>query len=178
MPLPGFWKEWKSGRKGGRLLGQVLPPLLLPLFPLLGAGLLLRCVKAAATVGSWPPRASHRASHSLHHGCGCPMVASSYCLSHGCWKTTNIAKKRSLSGEAPGGRFCLSFPMRTLGLSPAFPWEGEGIQNKTAICSYQTVQAKYFSKSRTAHVSRCRHQWYQECPEGLAWAGWQVHWHI
>jgi hypothetical protein len=30
----------------------------------------------------------------------------------------NIAKKRSLSGEAPGGRFCLSFPMRTLGLRP------------------------------------------------------------
>ncbi len=24
---------------------------------------------------------------SLHHGCGCLMVTSSYCLSHGCWKT-------------------------------------------------------------------------------------------
>jgi hypothetical protein len=27
-------------------------------------------------------------------------------------------------------------------------------------------------------LSRCRHQWDQECPEGLAWAGWQAHWRI
>jgi hypothetical protein len=60
--LSGFWKEWKSGREGGRLLGRALPPLLSPLFPLLGSGLLFRCVEAAATVGSWPPGASHRAS--------------------------------------------------------------------------------------------------------------------
>jgi hypothetical protein len=43
-------------------LEQALPLLLSPLFPLLGAGLLLRCAEVAATVGSWPPRASHRAS--------------------------------------------------------------------------------------------------------------------
>jgi hypothetical protein len=28
----------------------------------------------------------------------------------------NIKRNRSLSGETPGGRCCLSFPMRTLGL--------------------------------------------------------------
>ncbi len=36
--------------------------VLLPLFPLLGAGLLFRCVEAAVTAGSWLPRASHRSS--------------------------------------------------------------------------------------------------------------------
>ncbi len=41
---------------------RALTLLLSPLFPLLGAGLLFCCVEAAATVGSWLPRASHRAS--------------------------------------------------------------------------------------------------------------------
>ncbi len=58
----------------------------------------------------------------------------------------NIARKRSLLGDTPGGRCCLSFPMRTLGLRPCIPWEGEAIQNKIATCSSQTAQAKYFLK--------------------------------
>jgi hypothetical protein len=49
----------------GATFGAALPPLLSPLFPLLGVGLLLHCVEAAATVGSWRPRASHRASAAL-----------------------------------------------------------------------------------------------------------------
>ncbi len=64
------------------------------------------------------------------------------------------------------------------GFEPAFPWEGEAIQSKTATCSFQTVQAKCFSKSQTAHPSSCRHQEYPKCPGGLAWAGWQGRWHI
>ncbi len=36
----------------GATFGTGVNPLLSPLFPLLGAGFLLRCVKAAATVGS------------------------------------------------------------------------------------------------------------------------------
>ncbi len=179
MPLPGFWKEWKSGWKGGQLLGRALPPLLSHLFPLLGAGLLLCCVEAAATVGSWPPRASHRASAAFTMAAAVLWSpAPTVSLMDAGRRIKNIAKNRSLSGEAPGGRFCLSFPMRTQGLRPCISMGGEVIQSKTAICSYQTVQAKYFSKSRTAHLSCCRHQWYQECPGGLAWAGWQVHWHI
>jgi hypothetical protein len=47
-------KVW-AGR--GATFGAGLPLLLLPLFLLLGAGLPLRCVEAAATVGSWPPQA-------------------------------------------------------------------------------------------------------------------------
>jgi hypothetical protein len=54
-------KIW-AGRGWFFLGGGGLPLLLSPLFPLLGAGLLLRCVEAAAAVGSWPAQASHRAS--------------------------------------------------------------------------------------------------------------------
>jgi hypothetical protein len=58
---------------------------------------------------------------SLHHGCSRLVGASSYCFSHGrrqVDKKKNMERKRSLSGETPGGRCCLSFPMRTLGLRP------------------------------------------------------------
>jgi hypothetical protein len=33
-------------------------------------------------------------------------------------------------------------------------------------------------KKANARQSRYRHQEYPKCPEGLAWAGWQGHWHI
>ncbi len=77
-----------------------------------------------------------------------------------------------------GEGFVWAFPWEHWAWGPAFPWEGEVIWNKTATCSYQTVQAKCFSRNQMAHLSRCRRQWYQECPEGLAWAGWQAHWRI
>jgi hypothetical protein len=44
-------KQIKVWAGGGRLLERTLLALLLPLFLLLGAGLLLCCVEAAATVG-------------------------------------------------------------------------------------------------------------------------------
>ncbi len=78
----------------------------------------------------------------------------------------------------PEGNIAWAFPWEHLAWGPAFPWEGETIQSKIATCSFQTVQAKYFSKNRTAHPSRCRHQEYQKCSEGLAWAGWQGRRHI
>ncbi len=54
----------RNRSQGGRgpLLEGAFPLRLSPLFPLLGAGLLLRGVKTAATVGLWLPRASQRAS--------------------------------------------------------------------------------------------------------------------
>ncbi len=53
----------------------------------------------------------------LHHGCSCLVVASTYCFSHGRQQVKrNIARQRSVSGDTPRGRCCLSFPMRTLGL--------------------------------------------------------------
>jgi hypothetical protein len=149
-----------------------------PLFPLLGVGLLLCCVEAAATLGSWPPRASCRASAAFTMAGAVPWApAPTVSLMDGGRRIRNIERKRSLSGDAPGGRCCLSFPMRTLGLRPAFPWEGKAIQSKIAIYSFQTVQAKYFSKNHTARQSHYRHQEYPKCPEGLAWAGWQGHRH-
>ncbi len=159
---------------------QVLPFRLSPLFPLLGAGLLLRCVEAAATVWSWPPRASHRASTAFtmaktFHGR--QLLPSLSRMAEGGSET--LKEKRSLSGDTPGGRCCLSFPMRTLGLRPCiFIWEGKASQSKIAIWSFQTVQAKHFLKSRTARQSRYRRQGYPKCPDGLAWAGWQGRWHI
>jgi hypothetical protein len=157
-------------------LGRALPLLLSPLFPLLGVGLLLRCVRAAATVWSWPSRASHRVSAAFTMAAAVPRVpARIVSLIDGGRRIKNIERKRLLSGDTPGGKCCLSFPMRTLGLNPAFPWEGEAIQSKIATCPFQTAQAKYFSKNQTALLSRCRHQGYLKCPVGLAWAGWQGH---
>jgi hypothetical protein len=63
--FPGFWKEKKSVPEGGRLLEQALLFLLSFFFLLVGAGLLLCWVIAAATVESWPRQASHKASVAL-----------------------------------------------------------------------------------------------------------------
>jgi hypothetical protein len=153
MPFPGFWKEWKSGREGGRLLGWALPPLLSPLFPLLGVGLLLCCVEAAVTTGSWPPRASHWVSAAFTMAAAVPWApAPTVSLMDGGRRIKNIARKRSLSGDTPGGRCCLSF---------------KAIQSKTAICTFQTVQAKWFSKTQTAHLSCCRRQGCHHSVEAL-----------
>jgi hypothetical protein len=55
----------------------------------------------------------------LHHGRGCRVVASSYCLTHGRGKANKEhGQEKIIVGEAPGGRCCFSFPMRTLGLRP------------------------------------------------------------
>ncbi len=101
----GFERSKNLGGKGGDL-GQALPLLLSPLFPLLGAGFLLRCVEAAATERSWLPRASHRASAAF--------TPTSSVMDSG-RRIKNTERRKSLSGETPGGRCCLSFPMRTLG---------------------------------------------------------------
>ncbi len=111
------WMKIWTGR--GWLLGQALPLLLSPLFSLLGAGLLLCCVEAAATVGSWPPWVSHRASAAFTMAAAVPWApAPNVSLMDGGSRIRNIERKRSLSGDIPGGRCCLSFPMRTLGLRP------------------------------------------------------------
>ncbi len=162
------WMKIWAGR--GQLLGRALPLLFSPLFPLLGVGLLLRCVEAAATVGSWPPQASHRASAAFTMAAAIPWAPAPTRFSHG-WRKADQKhwRKRSLSGGTPGGRCCLSFPIRTLGLRPCISTGRRAIQSRTATCSIQTVQAKYFLKSRTARQSRYRHQEYPKCPEGLAW---------
>ncbi len=179
MPLPGFWKEWKSGGEGGWLLGRVLAPLLSPLFPLLGAGLLLCCVEVAATIGSWRPE----------RPIGCPQPSPWLRLSYGhqlllslSWMVEDESKTLPRKGHCqvrlPGGGVVWAFPWEHWAWGSAFPWKGKAIKSKTAICSFQTVQANCFSKNQTAHLSHCRRQWCQECPVGLAWAGWQGHWHI
>ncbi len=45
-----------------------------------------------------------------------------------------------------GEGFVWAFPWERWAWGPAFPWEGKVIRNKTATCSYQTVQAKFFQE--------------------------------
>jgi hypothetical protein len=95
-------KIW-AGRGATFGAGVTVLLLLSPLFPLLGAGLLLRCVKAAATVGSWPSRASHRASAAFTMAAAVSWVpAPTASLMDGGRRIKNIERKRSLSGETPG----------------------------------------------------------------------------
>jgi hypothetical protein len=76
----------------GALLGRALLPLLSLLFLLLG--LLLRCVEAAATVGSWLPRVSHRASAAFTMAEAVPWApAPAVSLIDGGRRIKNIARK-------------------------------------------------------------------------------------
>jgi hypothetical protein len=73
----------------------------------------------AVTVGLWPPQASHKASAARTMSAAvlwCPAPTAS--LMEGGRRMRNMARNRSVSGETPGGRCCLSFPMRMLGLRP------------------------------------------------------------
>ncbi len=81
----GFERNKSPGGKGSNFWSGALRLLLSPLFPLVGAGLLLRFVEVAATVGSWLPRASHRAFSAFTPWLQ-PSCASSYCFSHRWWK--------------------------------------------------------------------------------------------
>ncbi len=153
MPLPGFWKEWKSGWGGGRLLGQALPPLLSSLFPLLRAGLLFRCVEAAATVGSWPPRASHRVSAAFTMAAAVPWApAPTVSLMDGGRRIKKIAKSycQVILSE---GDVVWAFPWEHWAWSPAFPWEGEANQSKTAMLSPNCPSKVFFKKSNSSSES-------------------------
>jgi hypothetical protein len=57
--------------------------------------------------------------HCFHNSCSRLVVSCADRLPQGSGRhIKNIVKKRSVSGLTPGGRCCLSFPMRTLGLRP------------------------------------------------------------
>ncbi len=119
MPLSGFWKVKKLEPEEGQLLERALQFLLSFFLPLAGAGFLLRWVMAPVTVGSWPPRASHKASEALTIAtavfCFPALTASRM---EGGSQIKIIPRKRSLSGLTPCRRCCMSFPMRMLGLRP------------------------------------------------------------
>ncbi len=106
-------------RKGGDFWGGRYSSVFRLSSKLLGVGLLLHCVKAAATIGSWPPWASHRASAAFTMAAAVPWVpALTVSLMDSGRRIRNIERKRLLSGDTPGGRYCLNFPIRTLGLRP------------------------------------------------------------
>jgi hypothetical protein len=65
------------------------------------------------------PRASHKASAAFTTAAAILWFpAPTASLIEGSRRIKNIAKKRSVSGLTPGGRCCLSFPIRALGLRP------------------------------------------------------------
>ncbi len=114
----GFGK-WKIESEEGQLLEWALQILLSSFLPLAGAGFLLHWVMAAMTFGSWPPRASHKASEALTIASAVFWIlVPTASRMEGGSQIKNIARIRSLSGLTPCGRCCLSFPMRTLGLRP------------------------------------------------------------
>jgi hypothetical protein len=151
-------------------LEQVFLLLLSPLFPLLGAGLLLCCVEAAATVGSWPPQASHRASAAFIMAAAVSWVPAptASLMDGGSW-IKNIARKRSLSGKTPGGKCCLSFLMRTLGLRPCISMGRRSNQNRIATCSCQIAQAKFVSKNERLGRVLADIKGIQNVPKDLLW---------
>jgi hypothetical protein len=70
-----------KGIEIGATFGAGVTTLFVALLPAVRRGLLLRCVKAAATVGSWLPE--HPKGHlSLHHGCSRLVGASSFRFFH------------------------------------------------------------------------------------------------
>ncbi len=116
-----------------------------------GAGLLLCCVVAAATVGSWAPRVSHKASAAVTIAAVVLWFQEpTASLMEGGRRIKNIDKKRSVSGLTPWGRCCLNFPMRMLGLRPciAFPKGDKATQNTTATYFFPTAPAKDQRRSK------------------------------
>ncbi len=78
------------------------------------------------------------------------------------WPVTVACKKLDVSG----GRCCLSFPMRTLGLRPCISQRGEAIQSRNAIFSFQTAQAKHLSNSQMGHQTHYRRLVCPKCKAG------------
>ncbi len=106
------------GWKGATFGVGVTAPFVASL-PAAGSGAPALLCRGAATIGSWQPRASQRGSAALTMAAAVPWVpAPTDSLMDGGRRIKNIARKRLLSGDTPGGRCCLSFPMRTLGLRP------------------------------------------------------------
>jgi hypothetical protein len=60
----------------------------------------------------------------------------------------NIVRKRSLSGDTPGGRCCLSFPMRTLGLRPCIS------MGRRSNSKFPNCPNKVFFKKSTDLIER------------------------
>ncbi len=167
------------GWKGGDFLNCTAAPLVTPLPPPIGAGLLLQLVVLTETVGLLPPWASHKASAALNIAAAAlwfPGPTSS-CMEGGS-QMRNIARNRSLSGLTPCGRDCLSLPMRMLGLRPCMSNGRQAAQSKTATCFCQTATAEQFWGHQMVYPIHCMQKPCPECPEGLAWAGWQEHWRI
>ncbi len=87
----------------------------------------------------------------------------------------SCVQMRSLSSETLEGDAVWASPWERWA---AFPQGGKAVWNRTAIWSSQMGQAKCVSNNQRVHQSRCRHLVCLKCPGGLAWAGWQEHWHI
>ncbi len=99
-----------------------------------GAGVTAPFVTSPPAVGSRAPTSLSRGGsdrgvvaassipqgiRGLHHGCGCGVVASSYCFTHGRGKANKKhGQEKIVVWRNTGWKMFFSFPMRTPGLSP------------------------------------------------------------
>ncbi len=172
MPLPGFWKPKKSWLEGGQFFEWAPLPLLSsspPPPPPTGARLLLRLVRAAATLGSWLPQVSHKASAAITIwsplSCDFPLLLPSS------WKALARSKTLTKKGQYldwhQEGGVASVFPWECWTWIPAFPRGGEATQNTTATYFFQTAPARLFWDDQKADRSRYRHPLCPKCPNLL-----------
>ncbi len=126
----GFEKKRRRMQKEGDIWMGIAIPLV---------GFLLRWAVAAVTMGSWPPRASHKASAALTMAMA-PTMASAVlwfptptasCMD-GSRQIKNIETTTFSSGLTPWG-CCLSFPMRMLGMRPCISMVSPSYSKKVGL---------------------------------------------
>ncbi len=106
---------------------------------------------------------------TLQPSCGCQLLPSHAWMAsgeQGTWPGKDQCQEKHQEEDvvlaSPGER-------RAWGL--AFPWGDEAAQNRIAICSLRTAQAKHLLSSQKDRQNQCRHPTCLKCPKGLAWAG-------
>ncbi len=144
--------------------------------PPTGARLLLRLVRAAATLGSYLPQVSHKASAAITiwspPSCDFPLLLPSS------WKALARSKTLTKKGQYLDwhheGDVASIFPWECWAWIPAFPRGGEATQNTTATYFFQTAPAKLFWDDQKADLSRYRHPLCPKCPNLLGQVGQSI----
>ncbi len=122
----------RAGR--GATFGAGVTALFVAYLPVVRSRAPTSLSRGGATIGLWPLRVSHRVSAAFTMAAAIlwlPAPTTS-CMEGG-RQIRNMARNKSLSGETPGGRCCLSFPMRTLGLRPCISMGRQAKQFKIGL---------------------------------------------
>ncbi len=126
----------------------------------------------AATVGLWPPQASHKASAALTIATAdLWFLALTASLMEGGRRIKNIAKKKIIVWADTVRKMLLELPYEDAGLG-ALHLHRKSEQLKIGLRSFRTAQVKLLSRDQKVDLNRCKHRLCPKCPEGPAWAGW------